>query len=83
MIKKEPFKEQVASELRSLRAISKLSQKEVADKANIDIMTVTRYENNSVSMQLDMIEKILTAYNIDIANFFASISANMQSKESN
>ena len=52
------FKENVAGELRALRAKHKYSQKDVADKANIDIMTITRYENNSVSMQLDMLEKI-------------------------
>lgn len=74
---KENFKEQVASELRSLRAKHDLKQKEVANKAKIDVMTVARYENNSASMQLDMIEKIISVYGIELDIFFNSVSANM------
>lgn len=75
---KNSFKEEVASELRSLRAKNNLTQKEVAIKAEIDVMTVTRYENNSTSMQLDMIEKIIEVYNVAPAIFFGIVSANMQ-----
>lgn len=73
---KETFKETVASELRALRAKSNFSQKQVASLAGIDIMTVARYENNSTSMQLDMLEKILSVYKIPLCIFFTSISAN-------
>ena len=41
-------------------------------------MTVARYENNSVSMQLDMLEKILSVYNVPLNIFFTNVSANMQ-----
>lgn len=75
---KNSFKEEVASELRSLRAKNNLTQKDVATKAKIDIMTVTRYENNSTSMQLDMIEKIVEVYDVTLAIFFGIVSANMQ-----
>ncbi len=75
---KETFKEVVANELRALRARSNLKQKEVANIAGIDIMTVARYENNSVSMQLDMLEKILLVYNVPLNIFFTNVSANMQ-----
>ena len=78
---RENFKAEVASELRSLRAKSNFTQKEVAEKAGIDVMTVTRYENNSTSMQLDMIEKILSAYGLKPSIFFNTISANMQKEE--
>ena len=74
---KDSFKEQVASELRSLRAKFNYKQKEVANKASIDVMTLARYENNSTSMQLDMLEKIVTVYNLSLAIFFDKISANM------
>lgn len=74
---RETFKMLVASELRSLRAKSNLKQKEVAKKAKIDVMTVVRYENNSTSMQLDMIEKIISVYGISLDIFFNSISANL------
>lgn len=76
----ETFKECVSAKLRSLRAEHNLKQKDVAEKANIDVMTVARYENNSTSMQLDMIEKIISVYNIDLFIFFSSISANKQNK---
>ena len=75
---KENFKECVCAELRSLRAKYKYTQKEVADKAGVDIMTVVRYENNSTSMQLDMLEKIVSVYDVPIYIFFSNVSANLQ-----
>lgn len=75
---KESFKDYVAAELRSLRAEHDYKQKDVANKASIDVMTVARYENNSTSMQLDMIEKMLAVYNIPASIFFSNISAKMQ-----
>lgn len=78
MNKRDIFKENVSSELRALRGRFNLTQKEVANKADIDIMTVTRYENNTTSMQLDMLQKILSVYDVDIAIFFNNIYANMQ-----
>lgn len=78
---KETFKQNVSSELRALRAKNHLKQREVANIAGIDTMTVTRYENNSTSMQLDMIEKILSVYNISLDIFFTNVSANMQKQK--
>lgn len=75
---KDNFKEQVASELRSLRGKFNYKQKDVANLANIDVMTVVRYENNSTSMQLDMLEKIISVYDMTLAIFFSNVSANMQ-----
>lgn len=80
---KETFKDYVAAELRSLRAEYNYTQKEVANKANIDTMTVVRYENNSASMQLDMIEKILLVYNLTLLIFFENISAKMHKNKTN
>lgn len=74
---KESFKDYVSAELRSLRAEHNYKQKDVANKANIDVMTIVRYENNSTSMQLDMIEKILSVYDINLEIFFNNISAKM------
>ena len=80
---KETFKEVVASELRALRAKYNYKQKEVADMAGIDTMTVVRYENNSTSMQLDMLEKIISVYELDLSIFFDIVSANMQNNKIN
>lgn len=77
---KDNFKDYVSAELRSLRAEHNYKQKDVANKANVDVMTIVRYENNSTSMQLDMIEKILSVYNVNLGNFFKIISAKMQNK---
>jgi len=77
---KDNFKDYVSAELRSLRAEHNYKQKDVASKANVDVMTIVRYENNSTSMQLDMIEKILSVYNVNLENFFKIISAKMQNK---
>lgn len=75
---KDNFKENVAAELRALRSKNNLKQKEVAEKAGIDTMTIVRYENNNVSMQLDMLEKIVNVYNMKIDIFFDNVYANMQ-----
>ena len=75
---KETFKECVSAKLRGLRAEYNLKQSEVAKKANVDVMTITRYENNSTSMQLDMIEKIINVYGLDLFIFFNSVSAKKQ-----
>lgn len=77
---RETFKENVADELRSLRAKCNLSQREVAKIAGVDVGTIVRYENNTTSMQLDIIEKILSVYKTNASIFFKSISANMQNK---
>jgi len=77
---KDNFKDYVSAELRSLRAEHNYKQKDVANKANVDVMTIVRYENNSTSMQLDMIEKILSVYNVNLEKFFKIISAKMQNK---
>jgi transcriptional regulator with XRE-family HTH domain len=77
---KDNFKDYVSAELRSLRAEHNYKQKDVANKANVDVMTIVRYENNSTSMQLDMIEKILSVYNVNLEKFFKIISAKIQNK---
>ena len=51
-------RELIAEELRGLRAKSKLSLENVAEKANVNKDTISRYENNQVSMQIDNLEKI-------------------------
>ncbi len=66
---KDSFKEYVASKLKSLRVKFDYKQKNVANKAKIDVMTLARYENNSSSMQLDMIEKSVTVYGLNLNIF--------------
>ena len=74
------FKEAVASELRSLRARVKLTQKEVSERAGVDVGTIVRYENNQISMNLENLEKIIRAYGIDCYIFFDSINAKLHNE---
>ena len=69
-------RELIADELRSIRAKQDLSIEIVAVKSNVNKDTISRYENNSVSMNIDIIEKLLKAYDIGFDIFFTSIYAN-------
>ena len=75
------IRECVAEELRAIRSKKQYSQKQVADGTGLDVMTIGRYENNNTSMQLDVVDKILTFYNVSIDIFFRNISANMHEKD--
>ena len=71
-------RELISDELRSIRAKNKMSLETVAEIAGISKDTLCRYENNQVSMQIDILEKILMAYNEDFDIFFKKIYANKQ-----
>lgn len=74
---KEEFKKLVAKELKILRIKNNLTQHDVAKLSGLDKTTISRYENNATSMQIDMIDKILSVYNENLSNFFKNINANM------
>ena len=74
-------RELISDELRAIRAKNKMSIENVADIAGINKDTLCRYENNQVSMQIDILEKILIAYNEDFDIFFKKIYANKQKKQ--
>lgn len=66
----------VADKLRGIRAERKYSLEFVAEKSGVNKDTISRYENGIVSQQVDILEKILNAYNVDFSIFFTSIYAN-------
>lgn len=68
----EIFRESVASELRSLRAKYNLTTEEVANISGLNKDTIIRYEKAKVSITLDNLIKLLSAYNIQI-NIFLKI----------
>lgn len=74
----EIFRESVASELRSLRAKYNLTTEEVANISGLNKDTIIRYEKAKVSITLDNLIKLLSAYNIQINIFFKNIYANKQ-----
>lgn len=73
----ENFKNAVSSTLRSLRAERKLKQSEVSELANVDVMTIGRYENNPNTIVLNVLEKLINAYGIDCYIFFNLVNAKM------
>lgn len=80
---KNTFKECVSAELRGLRSKHKYTQEFVANIANIDVMTLNRYESGKVSMQLDTLEKIVCVYDINLFIFFNLVNANMHNNLQN
>lgn len=80
----EYLKENIAKELRKLRAESGLSQTEVVQGINnknkekvINVGTLVRYEKGSVTQNLDKLVIILDYYNLDVYYFFKLIYENM------
>lgn len=71
----EEFKESVSSVLRSIRAEKHMTQQEVAEKSGMDVMTISRYENNPNTIVLDKLDKILLVYGIDCYYFFNIVNA--------
>jgi len=78
----EEFKETVSSVLRSIRAEKHMTQQEVAEKSEIDVMTIGRYENNPNTIVLDKLDKILLVYGIDCYHFFNIVNAKMHKNKS-
>lgn len=52
--------------IRSLRKKSKLTQKELADKANISFRTIQNYENGITPLSIKTIEKIALALGVSV-----------------
>ncbi|MBQ7139942.1 MAG: helix-turn-helix transcriptional regulator [Bacilli bacterium] len=73
-------RELISEELRSIRAKKKLTIESVAEQSGVNKDTISRYENNLVSMQIDILEKLLNFYDIDFSIFFTNVYANKHNK---
>lgn len=69
--------EQVAEELLVLRKRKRLTIEDASELIGIDGGTLSRYENNKVTISIEMIEKILNAYEEKPAIFFKRVCANI------
>lgn len=78
---KEHFRENIASKLRELRASRKLTLKELSIITSVSKDMISRYENNKCAMQIEVLAKILNAYNISLDIFFEDILAKKQKEE--
>lgn len=75
------IKEYIASQLRSYRAKYNLSIQELADRCHVNKDTISRYENASVSPNIESLEKILNVYDIDFCIFFKERYANKHNNQ--
>lgn len=67
----------IAKELKKLRIENDYTQDDVSVKSGVNIGTIVRYEQGSVTANLDKLCKILNIYNIDLHIFFKLIYENM------
>ena len=71
----------VSDELRSLRARENKSREQVSEELKISKDTLVRYENGTVAINIDTLEKILKYYDVPIDIFFTNVCANKHKKE--
>ena len=66
----------IADELRGLRAKANVTIVELSKSIGISKDTISRYENGSISINIDTLEKLLDYYNTDFDIFFKNVCAN-------
>lgn len=67
----------IAKELKKLRIDNDYTQEDVSSKSGVNIGTIVRYEQGTVTANLDKLQRILKIYNIDLYIFFKLIYENM------
>ncbi len=55
----------IGENIRVIRKLKKLTQQQLADKLNISLMTVRRFETNARQPKLEMIDKIAVALGVE------------------
>ena len=63
----------IGAELKSIRTKSNKTIEEVSQELGIHFNTLSKYEKDASDMQLSMLEKILTLFNVDELIFFKVI----------
>jgi len=66
------IKQKVGNRIRELRKGLKLSQETLALKAEVDRTYVTDVENGRRNVSLEILERLIKALNVSIAEFFNS-----------
>lgn len=67
----------IGKELKILRIRNDLTIENVADKFGLSKETIRRYENGSVDMSIERLEKLLAYYKADKIIFFNNVCENM------
>lgn len=66
------IKQKVGNRIRELRKELKLSQEGLAYKAEVDRTYVTDVENGRRNVSLEILERLIKALNVSVAEFFNS-----------
>jgi transcriptional regulator with XRE-family HTH domain len=66
------IKQKVGNRIRELRKTLELSQEALALKAEVDRTYVTDVENGRRNVSLEILERLIKALNVSIAEFFNS-----------
>lgn len=62
---------EIGENLRALRKSRELTTQQLADKVSVSQSYISRFENNNAIPDIDMLQRILTALDSDLASFFA------------
>ena len=67
--------EAIGKELKILRIRNNLSIEEVANHFDLSYETIRRYENGTVDMSIERLEKMLDYYKVSVDIFFKNVRA--------
>lgn len=73
--------EAIGKELKISRIRNDLTLKEVAEKLDVSIETIRRYESDSNGLSVERLEELLNYYNIKKSIFFENVCAYIHDKE--
>src|SRR5690625_47836 len=62
----------IGDQLKALRRAKGLTTDDLAKKVSVSQSYISRFENNKAIPDIDMLQKILTALNTDLAKFFST-----------
>lgn len=66
----------IGEKIKTLRKEKKLTQKELANKIDIAPSTITKYENNQLEPNLEILKKICIIFNISLSDLFNETNSN-------
>lgn len=75
---KEMFKKEVGHQLMLLRKEKGINMEKLAEITGVATSTISRYENSTNSMDLDMVEKLVNGCGMEIDIFFTRVIAKLQ-----
>lgn len=72
------FKKEIGYALKSFRDRCELTIEETASKTGVATSTISRYENGTTGINIDVLDKIISGYNISMNIFFKEVTTKMQ-----